>query len=121
MNTVELDAESLEFRYRRLRPKLDLLWQELLDRLFREYKHYSDQDWFSRHLRFLESEFSPRAEEARQLKMKALRAAELKRLRSRSNRHATATTAAESGGGRVSAYIARSNRTCNFGRCGTSL
>ena len=85
------------------RRKLEPLSLELLDLLFPEYKHYGEQDCVSRHLQFLEAEFSPRAEEARQLKMKALRAAELKRLRSRSNRHATATTAAESGSGRVSA------------------
>ena len=108
MNTVELDAESLESRYHKLRPKLEPLGQELLDRLFCEYQHYSEQDWFSRHLQFLEAEFSPRAEEARQLKMKALRAAELKRLRSRSSRSATTAKAVESRGDRVSADAERS-------------
>ena len=108
MNTVELYAESLESRYHKLRPKLEPLGQELLDRLFREYKHYGEEDWFSRHLQFLEAEFSPRGEEARQLKMKALRAAELKRLRSRSNRYAQTAKAVETRGGRVSADAERS-------------
>lgn len=94
MNTIDVAAESREGHYRALRPKLEPMRQELLDRLFREFKHYGEEAWFDRHLQFLEAEVSPKAKETRQAKMKVLRAATLKSWRSR--RRATIVTPAGS-------------------------
>jgi hypothetical protein len=81
MSMTDKIAESLERRYRALYSKLEPPGQVLLDRLFREFKHFGETAWFTRHLKWLEDQFTPEAEEARRLKSRALRAAASRRAR----------------------------------------
>jgi hypothetical protein len=81
MSTIDTIAESLERRYRALQSKLEPPGRALLDRLFREFKYYGEAAWFTRHLKWLEDQFTPEAEEARRLKRKGLRAAASRRAR----------------------------------------
>ncbi len=86
MTAVEQRTDSLQRRYGALRSKLQPPGQAMLDRLFREFQHYGEASWFNRHLDYLEDQASPKAEELRRLKRKALGAASSRRARSRRRR-----------------------------------
>jgi len=86
MSAAEHRTDSLQRRYDALRSKLQQPGRALLDRLFREFQHYGEVSWFNRHLEYLEDQASPKAEELRRLKRKALRAASSRRARSRRRR-----------------------------------
>jgi hypothetical protein len=83
MSTVEPITDSLQFRYHTLRAKLQPSECAVLDGLFREFQHSGEVSWFNRHLDYLEDQASPKNEELRRLKKKALRAAASRRVRSR--------------------------------------
>ena len=82
MTAVEQGTDSLQRRYGALRSRLQPSECALLDGLFREFQHYGEVGWFNRHLEYLEDQASPKAEELRRLKKKALGAAASRRARS---------------------------------------
>jgi len=94
MSAVEQKTDSLQRRYGALRSKLQPPARAMLDRLFREFQHYGEGSWFNRHLDYLEEQASPKAEEFRRLKKKALRAAASRRMRSRHRRKQSGLTEA---------------------------
>ncbi len=80
-SAAEPTNDSLRRRYGALRSKLQPSECALLDGLFLEFQRYGKISWFNRHLDFLEDQASPKAEELRRLKKKALVAAASRRAR----------------------------------------